>query len=324
MTTLLLRRLAAAVLATLLSLGAAAQDCPPPFSPPAQAELVQLARDAQDRGFLWAIEKDGVTSHLYGTLHAQKLAWFGPGPRLRQALQAAQGVALELDPTDPTLQAQLATPPADAASATPTQLPDTLPEALHQRLQARMQAECLDAPARQALQRMAPEMQLAALALLVARRDGLEAAFGSEVVLAYTARALNKPVHALETVAEQVRALRPGSAAQSASGIEQGLNDLDSGAARHVLARLAAAWAASDDAPLRSYADWCQCLDTEAARAQMKRLLDERNPLLAERIDALHAARGPLLVGVGALHMFGPAGLPALLQARGFKVTRVF
>ena len=50
---------------------------------------------------------------------------------------------------------------------------------------------------------------------------------------------------------------------------------------------------------------------------------DERNPAMAERIDALHREGQRLLVAVGALHMTGPKALPALLQARGFRVERV-
>ncbi len=47
----------------------------------------------------------------------------------------------------------------------------------------------------------------------------------------------------------------------------------------------------------------------------MKRLLDERNPALAERIDALHAGRQAVFAAVGSLHMVGPNGLPGAPQA---------
>ena len=317
MLTRLPRCLLALLLTGLLCLNALAQDCPPPFAPPAQAELARLVRNARDRGFLWSIDKGGVTSYLYGTLHAQKLDWVGAGPRLREALQEAKALALELDPSDPEVLRQLGAPPAPLTAS-------ALPEPLRARLLARMKTECVDPPAAQALQAQPPQMQLAALELLAARRDGLEAALGSDVMLASAARAQGKPIHSLETVAEQLRALQPASEAESTELIEQGLDELENGAARRLITRLAAAWSASDAHTLMRYEDWCECVETPAARAQLKRLLDERNPPLAERIDALHAQHGPLLIGIGALHMFGPAGLPKLLQARGFKVKRVF
>ena len=58
-----------------------------------------------------------------------------------------------------------------------------------------------------------------------------------------------------------------------------GLDDLDAGRAGPVLAHMAAAWTAGDLAELERYARWCDCLDTAAERASMKRLLDDRNPL---------------------------------------------
>ena len=56
----------------------------------------------------------------------------------------------------------------------------------------------------------------------------------------------------------------------------------------------------------------------------MRRLLDERNGPMAERLDALHReGKGKLFAAVGTLHMIGPQGLPALLRERGFTVERV-
>ena len=53
-------------------------------------------------------------------------------------------------------------------------------------------------------------------------------------------------------------------------------------------------------------------------------LLRRRNQAWAEVIaKELAAGEGVELVNVGALHMVGQDGLPALLKARGFQVTRV-
>ena len=90
-----------------------------------------------------------------------------------------------------------------------------------------------------------------------------------------------------------------------------------------MLERIARVWAEGRYDELDRYKEWCECLDTEAERAMHRRLLDERNPALAERIDDMHRAGKAVFAGVGSLHMIGPAGLPALLGQRGFQVERV-
>ena len=74
--------------------------CPPPAPVPTAGELQAARRDAVDRGFLWRIRRDGRMSALYGTLHLGKVEWTVPGPRVAQALQDSDVVALEIDPLD--------------------------------------------------------------------------------------------------------------------------------------------------------------------------------------------------------------------------------
>jgi uncharacterized protein YbaP (TraB family) len=90
-----------------------------------------------------------------------------------------------------------------------------------------------------------------------------------------------------------------------------------------VMARLAAAWEAGDLAALDDYAAWCECIADEEDRAAMRRLNDERNPRLADGIEAQHRQGRRVFAAVGALHMTGPQSLPRLLAERGFKVERV-
>ncbi|MBI1687068.1 TraB/GumN family protein [Caulobacter hibisci] len=52
-------------------------------------------------------------------------------------------------------------------------------------------------------------------------------------------------------------------------------------------------------------------------------LLKRRNLAWAEVLDREMAGSGVELVTVGALHMAGPDGLPALMKARGYRVRRV-
>lgn len=324
MDTLALLRRAAAGLAvvlpmTLMPAAAHAQasapqaTCPPPLAPLNSEQLEAGMRDARDRGFLWRVTKDGVTSWLYGTVHASRLEWVFPGTQVRDAIAAADTLALEMDPLDPTLQQRL----TSALAARPGH---ELPAALRTRLASRLRGECLpDA----VLARFAPEMQIASLTITAARRDGLEAAYGTDVFLAGVAHAGGKPVVSLETPEEQVRALLMPTAHETVAMVQSSLDEMDSGRARALMARVVKVWADADHEALARYDEWCGCRSTPADVAAMKRLLDDRNPTLAERIAALHDKGKPVFAAVGSLHMIGPTGLPALLAQRGFAVERV-
>ena len=118
-------------------------------------------------------------------------------------------------------------------------------------------------------------------------------------------------------------ALAGGSLHEQLALVEQSLDQLDSGQGRAVLQRLALAWEQADLATLASYEEWCDCVHDAAERAFSKRLNDDRNPGLADAIARLHDGGQSVFAAVGALHMTGPQALPALLQARGFKVGAV-
>jgi len=307
----------AALLAPVLALGfglghaVAALPCPPPPADPTPAQWQAAQREARDVGMLWRLSKDGRDSWLFGTIHVGTLAWSVPGPALRQALARSDVLALEIDPLDPQLASQLQqamreAPPADGA--------------LRQRLQAQASAACVPP---EALQGLHPMLQLVTLTLLQARRDGLDAAFAQELMLATAARAAGLRIVALESVAQQIGALLPQDPVQMQRLLEQSIEQLERGRASDVLRRLAEAWAAGDLQMLEGYAQWCECADTHEQRAWLRRLNDERNDHLAAGIDALHGRGHKVFAAVGALHMTGAQALPRLLQQRGYTVQRV-
>jgi uncharacterized protein YbaP (TraB family) len=57
--------------------------------------------------------------------------------------------------------------------------------------------------------------------------------------------------------------------------------------------------------------------------AFIDRLLDRRNVRMVERMTP-HLARGGAFVAVGALHLPGEGGILGLLEAQGYRVTRVY
>jgi uncharacterized protein len=316
-------RAAALLVCLLLGIGLARADatasapagavsCPPQATAPSPEQLWRGVAEARDRGFLWRITRDGRSSYLYGTVHIARVGWMVPGPRVAAALAASDLVALELDMLDPNVQRRLA-----AAMAADPAAP--LPELLQRRLHAQLDAACL---ARQAMAALAPELQLAALTTLAAREDGLDPAYAIDTTLAVHARAFGKAVISLESPEMQVALLR-GDPASAPQAMDHALRQLELGEARSMLQRIARLWDEGRADELERYAQWCGCAETDADRAALRRLLDERNEPLAERIAAEHGAGRRVFAAVGALHLVGPVGLPALLAARGFEVQRV-
>lgn len=290
--------------------------CPPAAAVPdlSPAALSRALASGADRGLLWRLEKDGRRSWLYGTMHLGKAEWMIPGRRVLRALMQSDTLALELDLGDPATVAVFSAPADPEASAR------LLTPERRRRLDRQVAAACLPEGA---LAGLRPILQVTTLAMLAARAEGLYGDFGSEAFLSALARAGGKPVVALESAAAQLKMLAGDSEAEEGEQIDQALGELESGQAGAQANELAQAWARNDWARLDSYTEWCECLRTPAERRALQRLLDDRNPGLAEGIARLHEQGQRVFGAVGALHMVGPTGLPALLAARGFRVTPV-
>ena len=270
--------------------------------------------NAADRGLLWRAERDGRTSWLYGTIHLGRAEWVRPGPTVQKALEQSDALALELDVRDPVAMQPM------TQQADPAVVARLLSGERAQRLARQNEAACVSPGQTAGLQ---PILQVMSLAGLVARADGLYPEFGADEALAVSARNNNKPVFALENAAAQLKALTGDSEAEEAEQIDAALSELESGQLRAQMKELADIWARGDADKLGRYPEWCNCLNTPAEQRLMKRLLDDRNPGLADGIERMHAGGKRVFAAVGALHMVGPQGLPALLAARGFQVAAV-
>jgi uncharacterized protein len=307
----------AAVLLMLLAGQAAsaqAPACPPVARAPTPEQIQAAQRDTRDRGFLWRITKDGRSSYLYGTLHVGKLDWAFPGPRLAAALRDTDALAVEIDLTDPALAQSMI---ASYVAAGPA---PALPEAIQRRLTRQIAAACLPD---QALAFLHPVMQAMTLSILAGRWEGLDPAYAQEIVLGADAHARQKTVVSLESLQSQLAALIPSDPMHMQRLLAQTLEQLEADRVRPVLRRLADAWASGRLSELENYAKWCDCADTPEDRAFLTRLNDDRNPSMAEQIDALHRSGKRVLAAVGSLHMTGAKGLPKLFAERGYAVERM-
>lgn len=290
--------------------------CPPPPAAPTP-DAVQNAMDhAKDRGFLWRISKDGRDFWLYGTIHIARFEWMFPGPAVMQALSNSDVLALELDMGDADIRQRMKQ--GMAALSRPSG--KTLPSALSARLRKQAEASCTPYDS---IAAYPGEMQLITITLMKARLDGLESAYAIDAILSGIGHGTHKEVISLETPEAQVAVLKQNDEQASIRYLETTLAEMESGKDREQLRRIAKIWEESDNAELARYEEWCDCVNTPEQRRFMHKLLDERNPLLADKIDARHRSGKTIFAAVGSLHMFGETGLPALMEKRGYRVELI-
>jgi len=144
---------------------------------------------------------------------------------------------------------------------------------------------------------------------------GASATSGVDVTIATDAEARGKPMRYFETFEQQMALLAPADPALELKTFEAFLKDFRSEG--HEFPDIIRAWSAGDQDKLAALT-----LDSMASDPETKkRLVDERNQAwVAPIAHMLDSESGTFMVTVGALHMVGPEGVPALLRAKGYKV----
>lgn len=264
-----------------------------------QAETVRPA--------LWEVSgPQGQKGWLLGTIHALPEAVDWRSPAIDAALAESSELVLEIADADavPAVFASLAVTPGQPPLA------ERVPPDLRAKLAQVMREHKLSDA-----QFAAMESWAAALVISQAAQGDAVADHGLEHVLRLAVR--NKPVSELEGGALQLGVFDALP--------EQDQRDLLAGvieeASRPMQEHdpLYDAWAAGDVAALEREARTGLLADPELREA----LLAGRNRAWAPKVAAmLRQGRRPL-VAVGAAHIAGADGLPALLAAQGYAVRRV-
>jgi uncharacterized protein YbaP (TraB family) len=151
------------------------------------------------------------------------------------------------------------------------------------------------------------------LTLLEAKKQKYDSAGVDDAVMAQ-AQAAGKPMRAFETVEQQIALVAPDDEQAALENFEADLKDLKN--PEDEIAGLYEAWASGDPARLDRFLRQ-EYADQPAVR---ERLLDARNRAWIPQIEAMLREKHSYFIAVGAGHLAGPAGVPALLRAAGYKV----
>jgi uncharacterized protein YbaP (TraB family) len=269
--------------------------------------------DRYAQGLLWKIEVPGVQpSYIFGTVHlADARVTNIPAP-VRDSLNAASSFTMELT-FEPANVQQLA---GRMFYLDGRNLPQAIGQPLFEKAAAVVGK--LGIPP-QTLPLMKP--WAVTLMLLMPQQDP---AGVLDNVLHGLAREQGKTVHQLESVDEQVAVFENMPETDQALMLRYILDQRSR--MQDAMRRMVDAYVARDLATLARISD-----EDEGADMQMKqmnerlkkRALDERNTRMAERMQPQLKA-GRAFIAIGALHLYGERSVLALLESRGYRVSRVY
>ncbi|HEX6858579.1 MAG TPA: TraB/GumN family protein [Caulobacteraceae bacterium] len=259
---------------------------------------------------MWVVRDADSEIYLFGTVHMLdgRTAW--QTPLFQDVYDRARCVWFEADVTgDPAAaRAVFARYGVDPSR----RLTQKLSPRLMKRLTPLLQREQISYAAVDSLRPWAAAMVLSVQPL---QSRGYSVERGADAMVAGQASVSAKTVRTFETVEDQVRML---AALPDEVGEEylESVIDTQTRPGRG----LDQAWAEGDlDALARGLVD-----DMRRHQPRLYEvLLKDRNEAWARTLTKEMRGNGVQLVNVGALHMVGRDGLPALLKARGFSVERV-
>ena len=289
------------------------------LSPAAAQSNPQATADAAPpRGTLYRIGDGRHTLYLFGTLHVGLPDFFPLEPRITQALEQAPALALEIDPAD------------EQASAAALQKHARLPagQRFDQELDPDLAARTRQALTQaglppEAMQSFRPWLVAVTLVVKAYEQAGYDSSLAVDNTLARFMRQHGKPVLQLESADMQAGLFGAMSATDEVRFLDATLHDLADDQSRAQIDALVRAWRTADHAALTRALDELND-GSFVDRFTRTTLLDGRNPGLAGRIAGLLQSQDKVVAAVGALHLVGPGGIPALLRAQGLRVERLY
>jgi uncharacterized protein len=261
---------------------------------------------------IWVVKGPHATVYLFGTIHALDKNHPWHSAKVSAAIQQSQSLWLEVPNVD------------DAASMQPLimQLGLDMAHPLSSKLtpdqMTKLNTAATGLPGGSGmLEMMKPWLAGMMLSLAPVMQAGYDPNTGVELELKPEFAKANKPVKGFETMEQQIHYFADMSDKAQLDFLVSELDDADSAVDK--FKELVAAWYSGDVAKL----DALNNADFRDKYPDLFQLLVvKRNQSFVTQIQDLLKGDSVTFVAVGAGHLVGKDGVPAMLEKQGFKVTR--
>lgn len=272
---------------------------------------------AGERLSLWEVTPTAAGArgkvYLFGSIHVCGNVCYPLSRSVTRRFEAAPTLAVELDPLSPDVSARMM---KEAQLPAGQSLSDRMSSADRRRYEQVMAR--LGLPG-EVFMNMRPWMVATVITLMAAEQEGYSATQGIDMWFVSRARESGKRVLELETAERQLAALTGGSEAEQIEQLRVTLQLVERGQMKPYFDRMRTAWQTGDMAALDAVMSETMSGDSSWREA----LLDRRNEEMVVTMAQWLARGETVFAVVGAGHMIGEKGLPALLAGKGYKVRQL-
>lgn len=260
---------------------------------------------------LWVLKDEDTTIYLFGTVHILKpgLGWFDEV--VKEAFDKSDRLVLELvEPSQAESQSMFTKLAIDQSGHTLRSKLTDDDRAIYETAMGKIGLPIA------ALDPLDPWAAAVTMQVTAMTKSGFDVNSGVEKQLTAAAKATNKPIEGVETLAFQLGVFDDLPLADQITFLNESAKAVDEfGPGMDKLVEL---WAAPDPEGLASAMN-----EGLTNAALYNALLTRRNANWAKWVDAQMKKPGTTFMAVGAGHLSGPTSLPTLLTAYGINTQRV-
>lgn len=265
------------------------------------------------RQFLWKVEGEGSSAYLLGSLHVLTADFYPLSAAINQAFTESKTLVEEVD-IDETNDPMVMMAALSKAMLSGGQTLDQVVSAgVYAEVKKRAQEAGMPM---MALNRMKPWLVAITLMAPTLQAAGFKPELGIDRHFFDRAKDSGMKRQALETMAYQLDRFDSLSPKLQEDLLKTTMEDLDKEVAG--VKELAQAWTFGNVAEMEKLT----LMTMKEAPELYQRLLVERNHNWVPHVETCLKQKAGCFIVVGAAHLVGPDGLPALLAKKGYTVTQ--
>lgn len=273
--------------------------------------------DDDKKHFLWKATRNGQSVYLLGSIHVGRPEMYPLHGSVMQAFNQSDVLMVEVN-THAVNQLELARQVSDIGMYPEgITLKKKIPEKLWEQLVST--AKALNVPEIM-FQRQKPWLASMTLTTAMIAKSGYQADYGIDKYFLKQATDINKEIVELESIASQMALFSNFSDDEQLSLLSNGLKELKQGTV--LFDKLVAAWGNGDHQALEKLSRGSMGIN-EKESSLYKVMITDRNQAMAQKILKAMQDTRKYFVVVGAAHLVGRQGVPALLKAQGFAIEEL-